>query len=91
VADWLHEQDVDYVYEPPLPFPDPGSADFLANGWYIEIWGVTHSESYQARKEAKRAGYTQISAPLIEIPVHSFDTGRNELWIRKLQPVIHPK
>lgn len=91
VANWLHEQGVDYVYEPSLPFPDVGSADFLANGWYIEVWGVINSASYQARKELKRAGYAQSGAPLIEIPVHSFETGRNELWIRKLQHVIHPK
>lgn len=90
VADWLYDQCIDYTYEPPLPFSNHGSADFFANGWYIEIWGVIGSKEYAARREEKRAGYTLSGVPLIEIPAHGFDQGRNDLWIRRLQHVLAP-
>lgn len=88
VADWLYDQGIDYDYEPPLPFSNHGSADFFANGWYIEIWGVIGSKEYAARRDAKRTGYTLSGVPLIEIPAHGFDQDRNDLWIRRLQHVL---
>jgi hypothetical protein len=41
VANWLVMHQVAYTYEPPIPTGRRCRADFLANGWYIEIWGVT--------------------------------------------------
>lgn len=40
VDDWLLEHGIEHVYEPLLPFDRRYRADFLANGWYIEIWGI---------------------------------------------------
>lgn len=89
VANWLYEQGMDYIYEPALPFSNVWRADFLANGWYIEVWGVTNSPSYKARQIAKQAAYKANGVPLIDLPVHSFAPSRNGLWERKLIQHLH--
>lgn len=87
VCEWMSEQGIHHVYEPALP----GSAftsDFLANGWYIEIWGVTGNEAYRERRERKRALYAELRLPLIEIGSHAFKSRRKGLWSRHLSAVM---
>lgn len=88
VAEWLHNNSLDFVYEPPLPFA--GRADFLANGWYIEVWGVINSATYKARKEVKQNLYKAHGLPLIELPARSFDKKRGDPWKRRLAPCLFP-
>lgn len=88
VDDWLHEHGVEHAYEPSLPFSPMLKADFLANGWYIEVWGVTHNEAYQERKQRKLELYTANNAPLIEIPYYAFAKAQRSLWIRRLQQCL---
>lgn len=90
VDDWLHEHGIDHVYEPALPFDRRHRGDFLANGWYIEIWGVRAMPRYLRSKEHKRTLYKAHSLPLIEIPAHAFDARRNEMWKRKLHACLTP-
>jgi predicted GNAT family acetyltransferase len=77
VADWLSQRSIPYEYEPALPFRDrPFAArlrgDFLANGWYIEVWGVVGSASYQAKKERKLDLYRSHGLPLIQLSPYHF-------------------
>jgi len=81
VANWLCDQGVEYLYEPVLPFR--GLCDFLANGWYIEVWGVD-SASYKERKAIKQAQYKAHHVPLIELPFYAFDSQRKGMWERRL-------
>lgn len=91
VDDWLHEHGVVHVYEPSLPFSPVHKADFQANGWYIEIWGVTNNQAYQERKQRKLELYAANNAPLIEIPQHAFFRQSKDLWIRRLhQCLVRP-
>ncbi len=90
VDDWLFDHGISHIYEPSLPFDRRFHADFLANGWYIEIWGVIGSKRYQARQERKRTMYKNHGLPLIEIPVHAFDTAHTGLWERRLTPCLNP-
>jgi transcriptional regulator with XRE-family HTH domain len=88
VDDWLFEHQIEHLYSPRLPFDLRSSADFLANGWYIEVWGVTDNASYRERQKRKRSGYILHRLPLIEIPAHAFDRQRNGLWKRRLAPCL---
>lgn len=90
VADWLHDHGLNYVYEPALPFSSVWRADFWANGWFVEIWGVLNSENYKRRKEAKQEHYRAYHIALIELPVHSFHAVHNDLWKRKLSQCLQP-
>jgi hypothetical protein len=66
VGDWLLAHTVPFVYEPTLPFNRRLTADFLANEWYIEIWGVEGWAVYEERREKKQRLYRLHSLPLIE-------------------------
>ena len=88
VDDWLNEHGIEHAYEPSLPFSPVHKADFLANGWYIEVWGVTHNEAYQERKQRKLELYAANNAPLIEIPFHAFAKAQKGLWMRRLQQCL---
>jgi hypothetical protein len=67
VANWLHGHGIAYVYEPRLPFSNVFRGDFLANGWYIEVWGMTGDPKYDERKKRKTEGYKSHGTPLIEL------------------------
>jgi hypothetical protein len=84
VCDWLHENNIPHEYEPILENEFKFCPDFLAKGFYIEVWGVT-SKAYKERKERKKKFYKKIGASLIELPVHSFSTKHNQLWKRILE------
>lgn len=88
VDDWLSEHGVEHIYEPSLPFSPMHKADFLANGWYIEVWGVTENQAYQERKQRKLELYAANNCPLIEIPQHAFFRQFKNLWIRRLQQCL---
>lgn len=83
VDNWLFEQGIPHVYEPPLPFDRRMKSDFLANGWYIEVWGVTGQARYRERKRIKRKLYVERGLPLIQIGADAFapcrDTWRKHL------------
>jgi len=86
VADWLCEHGIEYTQEPRLPFG--GKSDFLANGWYIEIWGVTYSQTYKKRQAEKQAGYKAYRLLLIELTHHMFAARRNGSWMRHLEQCL---
>jgi transposase len=88
IDDWLHDHGVPHQYEPRLPFAPRSSADFLANCWYIEIWGVTHSALYEERKAAKIAVYAAHQVPLIQIPSSAFKARAKGRWMRLLAPTL---
>ena len=88
VDDWLHEHGIKHTYEPSLPFSPMHKADFQANGWYIEVWGVTNNAAYQERKRRKLELYTANNAPLVEIPYHAFFRQSKDLWIRRLHQCL---
>lgn len=88
VDDWLHEHSIEHIYEPSLPFSPVHKADFLANGWYIEVWGVTDNQAYQERKQRKLELYAANNCPLIEIPQHAFFRHSKDLWIRRLHQCL---
>ena len=91
VDNWLSEHQIAHFYEPVLPFDRRFHADFLANGWYLEIWGVKNSARYTARKERKLRMYHAQHAALIEIPLWEFDTAHEGLWIRRLESCLIPQ
>lgn len=89
VCEWLTAREISHEYEPRLPWDRRSAADFLANGWYVEIWGVTHSPLYGARRARKVAAYRAHSAPLIEIHAHDFFRQKRGRWERKLAATVH--
>lgn len=88
VCEWMTAHGVAHRYEPPLPPKPTLRADFLANGWYIEIWGVTRSASYHERKERKQALYHAHGLPLLELGVDHFHARRADLLERKLRRLL---
>lgn len=88
IDDWLHEHGIEHTYEPKLPFSPRHKADFMANGWYIEAWGVSNNAQYKERKLRKIELYRINHAHLIEIPFHSFAKSFNDLWIRRLEQCL---
>lgn len=88
VDDWLFEHNIEHVIEPLLPFDRRYRADFLANGWYIEIWGIRTNKAYVQRRLQKTSQYKEHGLPLLEIHEHHFDGRRNEPWARRLHIVL---
>ena len=90
VDDWLAAHGVQHEYEPQLPFDRRCHADFLANGWYIEVWGVTNRASYEASKERKLSLYRQHGLPLIELHPWTFSKQKRDLFERRLAKTLTP-
>lgn len=90
VDDWLSEHGVAHVYDPRLPFDRRFRADFLANGWYIEIWGVTHNRRYTERKRWKLERYREHGMPLIELTHWAFASARKHRLEHRLAPCLTP-
>lgn len=84
VDNWLHEHDIPHQYEPVLPFDRRYHGDFLANGWYIEIWGVNGSKDYAQRKAKKVSLYNAHQIPLIQLSIDSFQPRRKNSWKKQL-------
>lgn len=75
VAEWLSLNAVSFIYEPRLPFNRRLRADFIANGWYIEVWGVQGSKAYTEKRERKRKAYKANQLPLIQITPRHIASG----------------
>lgn len=88
VDDWLFAHDVAHTYEPRLPWHRYFKSDFLANGWYIEVWGVENNEAYKQRSERKRQLYQQHNAPLIELPFYFFSEQKRIYLERRLSQCL---
>lgn len=88
VDNWLYEHGIPHEYEPRMPCDSRYDADFLANGWYIEIWGVTGSEIYAQRKAHKISLYHTHHIPLIQLSVDSFSQRRKDSWMKRLSVLL---
>lgn len=88
VDDWLFAHNVAHIYEPKLPWHKSFKSDFLANGWYIEVWGVTNDETYNRRRKQKCQLYQQHNAPLIELPIHFFSEQKRVYLERRLSQCL---
>ena len=88
VCDYLSANEVPHEYEHRLPFDRRLQADFLAGGYYVEIWGVIGSYLYSQRRERKVTAYRSHDLPLIEIAVHAFNAQHKQLWQRLLLPCV---
>lgn len=86
VDNWLSARNLPHVYEPTVPFSRHSRADFLVGDWYIEIWGVTGSASYDARKAMKRDLYARHHLPLLELEASDF----SGLWEQRLSHLFTP-
>lgn len=84
VCDWLTEHGIGHAYEPTLPWDLRSHADFLANGWYVEIWGVTNSPRYAERRERKIAAYRANRAALVQVNHFDFASSKRGRWQRLL-------
>jgi predicted nuclease of restriction endonuclease-like RecB superfamily len=85
VDNWLFENNIEHVYEPRIPNAKRCRADFLANGFYIEIWGYK-SKLYAKRKQLKREIYKQNGLSLIELSRLDF---QGDEWQRKISLVLN--
>lgn len=90
VCDWLHERAIPHTYEPRLPWDQRSRADFMANGWYIEIWGVQNSPAYAAQRARKQAGYRSHGVALVEINHFDFSSQKRGRWRRLLAVTSNP-
>ena len=88
VDDWLSTHNVPHTYEPQLPCDRRYKADFLANGWYIEVWGVTNNSDYNRRRKQKCQLYSQHQYPLIELGLGCFNRKRQGLLERRLTKTL---
>lgn len=91
VANWLTDHNIAFEYEPDVPFGHGNTrADFFANGWYIEVWGVTQSKKYARRKKEKQAGYAAHNLPLIEVSYNHFSKRDGHILERRLCQCLKP-
>jgi transposase len=90
VADWFIENNVRFDYEPLYPFGMRWRADFHANGWYVEIWGVVGSESYDKKKQRKVELCEINKIPLLQLKPHQFNTEQGHLMGKILSAVFEP-
>lgn len=91
VCDWLTANNISHEYEPSLSFSKHFHSDFLADGFYIEIWGVINSAIYTKRKKRKRDLYRANDIPLIELNVYHFNKASKHNWSRILERYFLPK
>lgn len=87
VDDWLSVHGVEHIYEPRLPWDWRSHADFMANGWYIEIWGVADNATYAARRTRKQARYRAHGAAVVEINHWDFSKQKHGRWQRLLSMI----
>lgn len=90
VDDWLHLHSIPHEPEPAIPGGGRLRGDFVANGWYIEIWGVHSRPDYHERKHRKRVLYAIHGLALIEFAPDDFATSAHWRWERKLRRCLCP-
>lgn len=84
VDDWLYQNGFRHEIGPRLPFDRRCSADFLVNGVYIEVWGVTDSTTYDQRRQRKVDLYRKNDLPLVELPHWIFAKRKSHQWPQRL-------
>jgi hypothetical protein len=84
VCNWLHENKISHDYEPPLGVKNY-RADYFANGYYIEVWGVSGNDEYNKRKNIKRQIYVENNHKLLQIYSTDFAVENQNRWSRKLE------
>lgn len=77
VCNWLWEHRMAHAYEPLLPFSAGALAahqyaDFLfaddsGSDWFIEIWGIQHSPSYDQRRQDKMGRYEAAGISVVSL------------------------
>ena len=85
VDNWLYRHGIEHEVEPQYPWDKRYRADFKVGDSYIEVWGVTGSESYNRRKQHKIDMCAKWGLPLIHINHWQFAEGRR-FW-SKLAPL----
>lgn len=89
VDDWLYLHRLEHTYEYQLrELGGTGSADFLVDGVFIEVWGVMDSQSYKERQEVKRDWYANNGHQLISLNYWDFSGQANGRWERKLRTLL---
>ncbi len=83
VDDWLYDHGIIHECEPQYPWDRRSRADFRVGGTFIEVWGVTGSQSYEDRKARKIRECAVRGLPLIQINHWQFSKGRK--WWRPLE------
>lgn len=71
VDNWLSEHNLAHEYEPPISGTHY-RADFLVNGYYIEIWGMIDIPFYQDRHDRKLLLYEERKLPLLSLYPNDF-------------------
>lgn len=88
VVEWLSDHSIPFVYEPKYPFGKNLKADFNANGWFIEVWGVEGSEIYEEKKVKKIRLCEIHGIPLIEIKRYYFSKTQSHLLDKALSKTL---
>lgn len=66
------KQNIEFEYEPRLPFNRRYSADFLVKDMYVEVWGVQNNKRYSERKIKKKRLYKNNNAKLFNVYPNDF-------------------
>ncbi len=88
VADWLIDHSVEFFYEPRYPFSNQLKADFSANGWFVEIWGIEGHAGYRTRRERKVRLCRIHEVPLIQINYTHFQTRDKHIFESRMSQVL---
>ncbi len=88
VADWLIDHGVEFFYEPRYPFSNQLKADFSANGWFIEIWGIEGHAGYRAKRERKVRLCRIHEVPLIQINYTHFQPRDKHIFESRMSQVL---
>ena len=87
VDNWLVTNSVEHACHPILPFGRNMKADFYANGFYIELWGVTNNARYNQRRQEKLTLYQVYGLRMIEI----WSSQIQHRDYRSLFPILDPE
>lgn len=90
VADWLSDRGLRFRYEPRYPFNRTLFADFLVNGWYVEIWGIPTSPTYRKQRRRKVRLCRIHGVPLIQVDVRHFRKERGQQLDAVLSQALMP-
>lgn len=63
---------IEFEYEPRLPFDRRSSADLLVDDVYVEIWGMIGWSKYDKRKERKKKLYKENNLKLFNVYPNDF-------------------
>lgn len=87
VDNWLSLHRIAHEVEPEIPGLPGSRADFLANGWYIEVWGVQSNAAYAERMQRKIAHYKVRGLPFIGLTPWMFCKTSGFSWERHVAKV----